>query len=39
MRRTRLARISEDLAQIKVVHTYGVGLHTDDAEPNFDDAR
>ena len=29
--------ISNDPDRIKVVHTYGVGLHTDDAEPNFDD--
>jgi alkanesulfonate monooxygenase SsuD/methylene tetrahydromethanopterin reductase-like flavin-dependent oxidoreductase (luciferase family) len=33
------AAISEDPASIKVVHTYGVGLHTDEPEPNFDDPR
>jgi len=31
--------ISDDPGRIKVVHTYGVGLHTDDPEPNFDDPR
>jgi alkanesulfonate monooxygenase SsuD/methylene tetrahydromethanopterin reductase-like flavin-dependent oxidoreductase (luciferase family) len=31
--------ISDDPYRIKVVHTYGVGLHTDEPEPNVDDPR
>jgi alkanesulfonate monooxygenase SsuD/methylene tetrahydromethanopterin reductase-like flavin-dependent oxidoreductase (luciferase family) len=34
-----MTAISDDPDRIKVVHTYGVGLHTDAAEPNFDDPR
>jgi len=34
-----VAAISENPDRIKVVHTYGVGLHTDDPEPNLDDPR
>lgn len=32
-----MAAISDNPDRIKVVHTYGVGLHTDEPEPNFDD--
>ncbi len=32
-----MSAISEGPERIKVVHTYGVGLHTQEPEPNFDD--
>jgi alkanesulfonate monooxygenase SsuD/methylene tetrahydromethanopterin reductase-like flavin-dependent oxidoreductase (luciferase family) len=32
-------KLSDAPEQIKVVHTYGVGLHTDDPSPNYDDPR
>jgi alkanesulfonate monooxygenase SsuD/methylene tetrahydromethanopterin reductase-like flavin-dependent oxidoreductase (luciferase family) len=31
--------ISDNPERLKVVHTYGVGLHTDDPTPNYDDPR
>jgi alkanesulfonate monooxygenase SsuD/methylene tetrahydromethanopterin reductase-like flavin-dependent oxidoreductase (luciferase family) len=34
-----MSAISEDPERIKVVHTYGPGLHSTDADPDFDDAR
>jgi len=41
-RRTRhvgTPAISQDPERIKVVHTYGVGLHSTDCDPNFGDPR
>jgi alkanesulfonate monooxygenase SsuD/methylene tetrahydromethanopterin reductase-like flavin-dependent oxidoreductase (luciferase family) len=34
-----MSAISDDSERIKVVHTYGVGLHTDDPDPVYDDPR
>jgi alkanesulfonate monooxygenase SsuD/methylene tetrahydromethanopterin reductase-like flavin-dependent oxidoreductase (luciferase family) len=31
--------ISDEPDRVKVVHTYGVGLHTDDPAPDYDDPR
>jgi alkanesulfonate monooxygenase SsuD/methylene tetrahydromethanopterin reductase-like flavin-dependent oxidoreductase (luciferase family) len=31
--------ISDEPERVKVVHTYGVGLHTDDPQPDHNDAR
>jgi hypothetical protein len=32
-------KLSDDPERIKVVHTYGVGLHPDDPAPDDDDPR
>jgi len=34
-----MPKLSDDADRIKVVHTYGVGLHTDDPAPDYDDPR
>ena len=34
-----MPKLSDDPDRIKVVHTYGVGLHTDDPAPDYDDPR
>ena len=34
-----MAAISDNPDRIKVVHTYGVGLHTNEPEPNVDDPK
>jgi alkanesulfonate monooxygenase SsuD/methylene tetrahydromethanopterin reductase-like flavin-dependent oxidoreductase (luciferase family) len=34
-----MSAISDDPAQVKVVHTYGAGLHTTDPDPDIDDPR
>ena len=34
-----MPKLSDDPERIKVVHTYGVGLHTDDPTPDYDDPR
>lgn len=34
-----MPRLSENPERIKVIHTYGVGLHTDDPSPDYDDPR
>jgi alkanesulfonate monooxygenase SsuD/methylene tetrahydromethanopterin reductase-like flavin-dependent oxidoreductase (luciferase family) len=34
-----MTALSDNPDRIKVIHTYGVGLHTDDPEPNFDDPK
>jgi len=34
-----VSAISEDPQRIKVVHTYGPGLHSPDTDPDFDDPR
>ncbi|HEX4033627.1 MAG TPA: LLM class flavin-dependent oxidoreductase [Solirubrobacteraceae bacterium] len=37
--KTTVAAISEDPRRIKVVHTYGPGLHGTDADPDYEDPR